>query len=84
MSVNAAIMAPLVLDGIAPTRMAFRLQMYTANTYCMLGKDHPGKAPVLLVYIVLVCKAANAVKQNMLWVEHSSLVGWRGSMSERA
>jgi hypothetical protein len=36
-----------------------------------------GKASVPLVYIVLVCRSANAAKQNMSWAEHSSLVGWR-------
>jgi hypothetical protein len=58
--------------------------MYSTNTYCMLQKDHTGKAPVPLVYIVPFYKSANAVKQNMSWVEHSSSVGWRRSISERA
>ncbi len=39
------------------------------------GKIAWGKAPVLLVYIVPMCKSANATKQHILWVEHSSLVG---------
>ncbi len=39
---------------------------------------------MLLVYIVPVCNLANAMKQNMSWVEHSSSVGWRRSTSERA
>jgi hypothetical protein len=50
----------------------------------MLRKDCMGKALVLLVYIILVCKSANAMKQNMLWLEQSSLVGWRQSTSAQA
>jgi hypothetical protein len=53
--------------------------MYATNTYCMLQKDCTGNALVLLVYILLVCKLANAAKQNMLWAEHSSSMGWRQS-----
>ncbi len=30
--------------------------MYATNTYCMLCEDRMGKALVLLVYIVLMCK----------------------------
>jgi hypothetical protein len=58
--------------------------MYATNTYCMLQNDHMGNAPVPLVYIVPVCKSANAAKQNMLLSVHSSLVGWRQLVTERA
>jgi hypothetical protein len=76
MSVNAATTEPLVLEGMAQTRMAFRSYMYATNIYCMLWKDLIGKAQVSSVYIAPVCKFANVAKQNMLWTEHSCLVGW--------
>jgi hypothetical protein len=53
--------------------------MYATNIYCMLRKDRTGKAPVLLVYILPVCKLANAAKQNMPCAEYSSSMGWRQS-----
>jgi hypothetical protein len=58
--------------------------MYATNTHYMLQKDCTGKAPVLPVYIVPVCKLVNAIKQNMSWAEHSSPMGWRQSMSAQA
>ncbi len=42
--------------------------MYATNTYCMLWKDCTGKAQVPSVYIVPVCKSANAAMRNMSWV----------------
>ncbi len=42
-----------------------------------VAEDCTGKALEQLLYIIPVCKSGNVMKQNMLWVEHTSLVGWR-------
>ncbi len=68
-----------LLEQCPELNFGHQIKLVILSLFTSFGPPRHAPHPVLLVYIVPVCKLANAVKQNMLWAEHSSSMGWRQS-----